>query len=83
MLSSRVRRLMENARDGSRPDVPPAVWEFYFTKECTQKKKFSIMQQYCRDPTGKTMTVSELHMEGILHRRPEGLCLEVQVPDMP
>ena len=63
MLSSKVRRLMENARDGLRPDVPPAVWEFYFTKECTQKKKFSIMQQYCRDPTGKTMTVSEVHLK--------------------
>ena len=63
MLSARVRRLMESARDGFRPDIPTAVWEFYFTSECTNAKKFSMVQQFCRDPTGKTMTVSELHMK--------------------
>ena len=50
---------MDAARRGENSQVPKEVWQFYFTPECTQEKKNALMEQYGRDPTGKTMKVVE------------------------
>ena len=52
---------MEGGRNGTRPEIPKEVWEFYFSPECTISKKFGLLHQYVKDPIGKTMKVVESH----------------------